>query len=59
MHEITVETGEWKKLVDPIVRKCKLAASLNMEAKFNTVGAKALAELLVQMAAILDGEDDD
>ena len=57
MPEIVIETGEWKKLVDPIVKKCRLAVSLDMTARFNKDGSLALAELLERMAAILDGDD--
>lgn len=59
MPEIVVEAGEWKKLVDPIVKKCRLAVTLDMTTRFNKDGSLALAELLERMAAILDGENDD
>jgi hypothetical protein len=48
------ELGEWNKLVDPIVKKCRLAVMLEMNTTFNEDGASALADLLEQMAKRLD-----
>lgn len=56
MPEIIVEAGEWKKMVDPIVKKCRLAVALDMTTRFNKDGSLALAELLERMASILDGD---
>lgn len=48
------ETKPWATMVAPIVAKCKLAATLNMNATWNPDGATALAELLNHMALALD-----
>jgi len=47
---------EWTAAVTPIVKKCRLAVLLNMNASFNEVGATALADLLEKMAALIDDE---
>lgn len=46
--------NEWGNLVKPIVRKCRLAVMLHMNASFNEDGASALADLLEKMAEKLD-----
>jgi hypothetical protein len=46
----------WKQLVQPIVRKCRLAATLNMETRFNADGSLALAKVLEDMANLIDNE---
>ena len=46
----------WKELVQPIVRKCRLAATLNMDTKCNATGSLALAKVLEDMADLIDTE---
>ena len=46
----------WIELVNPIVRRCRLAASLNLETKFGSDGSRALAAVLEDMATIIDNE---
>ncbi len=43
-------------MVRPIVRRCRLAASLNLDTKFNSDGSRALAAVLEDMAALIDNE---
>lgn len=49
-----VPCQEWRDMVEPLVKKCRLAADLKMDTKFNTDGSKALAGLLEKMATELD-----
>jgi hypothetical protein len=49
-----VSEREWAKAVEPIVKKCRLAVMLEMNASFNGDGATALAQLLEEMAKRLD-----
>lgn len=44
----------WAGMVAPIVRKCRLAVTLDMNTSFNIDGSKALADLLEKMAQRLD-----
>jgi hypothetical protein len=48
--------SEWRDLVEPTVRKCRLAAKFNMNTTFRPDGSLALATLLEQMAIIIDTE---
>jgi hypothetical protein len=50
------EQQSWAELVKPIVRKCRLAAMLKMETRFNADGAAALAKVIEDMANIIDTE---
>lgn len=50
------DKGEWNKAVEPITRKLKMAAMLNMHYTFNPVGVKELAGLLEEMARVIDEE---
>ena len=49
-------TAAWKDVVTPTVRKCDLAAMLNMNVIFKPDAALTLATLLEQMAKIIDKE---
>jgi hypothetical protein len=49
-----VPCQEWREMVEPIVKKCRLAETLEMNTTFNPDGSKALAALLERMAAELD-----
>jgi hypothetical protein len=51
---IRVPCQEWRTMVEPIVKKCRLAGSLEMDTKFNADGSQALAALLEKMATELD-----
>lgn len=44
----------WIEMVEPIVKKCRLAVALDMNTSFNLDGSKALADLLEKMAQTLD-----
>lgn len=44
----------WIEMVQPIVKKCRLAIALDMNTSFNMEGSMALADLLEQMAQRLD-----
>jgi hypothetical protein len=46
----------WTKLVSPIARRCRLAASLNLATQFDAAGSLALAAVLEDMAAVIDNE---
>ncbi|MBN9007263.1 MAG: hypothetical protein J0H40_17835 [Rhizobiales bacterium] len=48
----------WKVLIQPIVRKLRLAAMLDMETRFNADGSVALAKVMEDMADIIDTEID-
>jgi hypothetical protein len=52
--KLRVPSKEWRDLVEPTVRKCKLAGNLGMSACFHRDGAEALAMLLERMADELD-----
>ena len=45
---------EWRKMAEPIVKKCRLSATFNRHTRFNAEGSKALAALLEKMATELD-----
>lgn len=44
----------WLRTVKPIIDKCRVAAMFNMNRVFRPDGAKALADLLEEMAKRLD-----
>ncbi len=44
----------WQEVVDPIAKKCELAAMLKQRVEFNSEGAEALAGVLRDMARCLD-----
>lgn len=44
----------WIEMVQPIVKKCRLAIALDMNTSFNLDGSAALADLLEKMAERLD-----
>lgn len=46
----------WNELIDPIVQKCKLSSTFNMDTVFHKDGAIALSQLLQKMATIIDEE---
>lgn len=52
--KVRVPTREWRDLVETTAKRCRLAASLNMDMKFNPDGSEALASLLEKMADELD-----
>lgn len=52
--KVRVPTREWRDLVETTAKRCRLAASLEMDMKFNPDGAEALALLLERMADELD-----
>jgi len=49
-----VPCQEWRNMVEPIVKKCRLSATFNGSTRFDTEGSKALASLLEKMATELD-----
>lgn len=50
--------GEWRKTVDPVVKKYELAAMLGMSVSSNAESCAAKAQLLLKMAGIIDDEID-
>lgn len=52
--KVKVPSKEWREMVEPIVKKCRLADTLEMNTTFNSDGSKALAGLLERMADELD-----
>ena len=52
--KMRVPCQEWRDMVEPVVKKCRLAETLEMNTTFNPDGSKALAALLERMAAELD-----
>lgn len=52
--KVGVPCDEWRKMVEPVVKKCRLAATFNGSACFNGEGADSLASLLERMATELD-----
>lgn len=54
--ECRIEARPWESMVLPIIKKCRLAVSLNMNTAFNEDGSIALADLLETMARTLDDE---
>lgn len=46
----------WKDCVALTIRRCRMAASLNLDTVFNPDGAEALALVLERMASLLDRE---
>jgi len=52
--KLRVPTQEWRDMVEPIIKKCRLAESLDMNTSFNPDGSKALAAVLERMADELD-----
>lgn len=46
----------WTEMVMPIVRRCRLAATLGLDTKFNADGSRALAAVLEDMATLIDNE---
>lgn len=49
-----VPCQEWRDMVEPIVKKCRLSATFNGSTRFDTDGSSALAALLERMATELD-----
>lgn len=49
-----VPCQEWRNMVAPIVKKCRLSATFNGSTSFNAEGSDALASLLDRMATELD-----
>ena len=49
-----VPCQEWRKMVEPVVKKCRLSATFNGSTMFDTEGSSALASLLEKMATELD-----
>lgn len=49
-------TKTWTDITGPLVRRCEVAAATNNNAVWNPVGAKALGNLLKNMARIIDDE---
>ncbi len=49
-----VPCQEWREMVEPIVKKCKLAATFNGSTSFDAEGSSSLASLLERMATELD-----
>jgi hypothetical protein len=49
-----VPCHEWREMVEPIVKKCRLSATFNGSTRFDTEGSSALASLLERMATELD-----
>lgn len=52
--KVRVPCQEWRNLVDPIVKKCRLSATFNGITRFDPEGSSALADLLEKMARELD-----
>lgn len=52
--KIGVPSQEWRDMVDPIVKKCRLSATFGGNTQFNSDGSNALADLLDKMARELD-----
>lgn len=50
------ESKPWAEVVEPVVKKFKLSTTLGMNTTFNPEGSAALADLLVQMAKLIDEE---
>lgn len=46
--------NEWQKVVQPHIDKFNIAAMFNQNVTFNTIGCKAMAILLQDMAQSLD-----
>lgn len=51
---LRVPSKEWREMVEPIVKKCRLAVTLDLNTSFNPDGSKALAAMLEAMADELD-----
>lgn len=49
-----VPCQEWRDMVEPIVKKCRLSATFQGSTRFDTEGSSALASLLERMATELD-----
>jgi hypothetical protein len=49
-----VPCQEWRDMVEPIVKKCRLSATFNGSTRFDGDGSSALAALLERMATELD-----
>jgi len=49
-----VPCQEWRDMVEPIVKKCRLSATFHGSMRFNAEGSEALANLLERMATELD-----
>ena len=52
--KLRVPCQEWRNMVEPIVKKCRLASKLDMSTCFHKDGSEALAGLLERMADELD-----
>jgi hypothetical protein len=51
-----VANGQWTEAVGPIAAKLEVGATFGERTVFNREGSKALAELLREMARIIDNE---
>lgn len=50
------ESQTWAEIIEPIVRRCEVSASLDLKVVFDKEGAIALAEILKTMADCLDNK---
>lgn len=48
------QQGSWYRAVEPLIRRCEVAVAVGGDAIWNSIGAQAHAELLKEMARILD-----
>lgn len=48
----------WRELIQPQISRFEVAAAFNGDVKFNAEGSKAMANLLKEMARIIDDEID-
>jgi hypothetical protein len=48
------QQGDWFRAVEPLIRRCEVAVAVKGDAVWNSIGAQAHAELLKEMARILD-----
>lgn len=52
--KVRVPSKEWREMIDPVVKKCRLAVTLDLNTSFNPDGSRALATMLEAMADELD-----
>lgn len=52
----TDETGEWSRMVDPIVKRCELALTFGQHTEWDAAGTAAIGKLLKDMARLIDVE---
>lgn len=52
--KLRVPSREWRDMVEPVVKKCRLAGQLDLSTCFHKDGSEALAALLEKMANELD-----